>query len=77
VVLNDRNPLNLMDAGVCFCLGFSPGLDWPPDGTRLALVISGDNLGQPDGLYTVDADGAGLTLLERHFSGAPAWRPAG
>jgi Tol biopolymer transport system component len=67
-----------MGAGRCFCLGFSPGLDWSPDGTRLALVIPlGDNLGQPGGLYTVDADGAGLTLLERHVGGAPAWRPAG
>jgi Tol biopolymer transport system component len=76
------NPMVLMGAGVCGCIHFSPGLDWSPDGTRLALVLLGDNLGQPAGLYTVDADGAGLTLLERpprqqHVGGSPAWRPAG
>jgi WD40-like Beta Propeller Repeat len=72
------NPTVLMGAGRCSCFGFSPGLDWSPDGTQLALVIPGV---KPhfDGLYTVDADGAGLTLLERHVPiyGAPAWRPAG
>jgi Tol biopolymer transport system component len=76
------NPTVLMGAGVCGCIHFSPGLDWSPDGTRLALVLLGDNLGHPAGLYTVDADGAGLTLLERPprpqlVGGAPAWRPAG
>jgi Tol biopolymer transport system component len=76
------NPTVLMGAGVCGCIHFSPGLDWSPDGTRLALVLLGDNQGQPGGLYTVDADGAGLTLLERpprpqHVGGSPAWRPAG
>ena len=76
------NPTLLTAAGVCGCIGFTPGLDWSPDGTRLALVLLGDSLGKPSGLYTVEADGAGLTLLERpprmrRVNGSPAWRPAG
>jgi Tol biopolymer transport system component len=72
----------LTPAGRCFCLGWVPGLDWSPDGTQLALAIpslvGGGNLGLPHGLYTVDADGTGLTLLERYDpDGSPAWRPAG
>lgn len=72
----------LMGAGVCGCVGFTPGLGWSPDGARLALVLLGDSLGNPSGLYSVDADGAGLTLLERpprkrDVNGSPAWRPAG
>jgi Tol biopolymer transport system component len=76
------NPTVLMDAGVCGCINFWPGLDWSPDGTRLALLLLGDGLGNPSRLYTVDADGAGLTLLQRGprprlVNGSPAWRPAG
>jgi Tol biopolymer transport system component len=76
------NPTVLMGAGVCGCINFWPGLDWSPDGTRLALLLLGDGLGNPSRLYTVDADGAGLTLLERGprprlVNGSPAWRPAG
>lgn len=76
------NPTVLVGAGRCFCLGFTPGLDWSPDGTRLALVLLGDSAGNPSGLYTVDADGGGLALLERpprtrDVNGSPAWRPAG
>jgi WD40 repeat protein len=72
------NPTVLMGAGRCFCLGLVPGLDWSPDGTRLALVIPRPVGDKPDPgvLYTVDADGAGLTLLERHVNWSPAWRPA-
>jgi WD40 repeat protein len=79
------NPTVLTGAGACDCIGFVPGLDWSPDGTRLALVIPthlGDIRG-PIGLYTVEADGAGLTLLEsdrpraRNVNWSPAWRPAG
>jgi Tol biopolymer transport system component len=72
------NPTVLTGAGRCFCLGFVPGLDWSPDGTRLALAIPelvGDNSGHP-GVYTVDADGSGLTRLGRYVNGSPAWRPA-
>jgi Tol biopolymer transport system component len=73
------NPTVLTGAGRCFCLGYVPGLDWSPDGTRLALAVPelvGDNSGHP-GVYTVDADGSGLTRLGRYVDGSPAWRPAG
>jgi dipeptidyl aminopeptidase/acylaminoacyl peptidase len=68
----------LMDAGWCYCLGFVPGLDWSPDGTRLALVVPplGDELGKRGGLYVVNADGTDLKLVAGGVSGQPAWRPA-
>lgn len=71
------NPTVLTGAGSCFCLGFVPGLDWSPDGTRLALGIPKlvGHAGHP-GVYTVDADGSGLTRLGRYVNWSPAWRPA-
>jgi Tol biopolymer transport system component len=39
------DPHVIADAGQCWCLGFTPGLAWSPDGTKLALVVPGD--GEP------------------------------
>jgi dipeptidyl aminopeptidase/acylaminoacyl peptidase len=74
------NATVLTGAGSCFCLGFVPGLDWSPDGTRLAVSmpeLAGHDSDRPGGLYTVDADGSGLTRLGRYVNWSPAWRPAG
>ena len=72
------NPTEVLQAGRCFCLGFSPGLAWSPDGTQLAAVIPAPGRGkgpERDGLYVVDADGTGLRLLREGALGRPAWRP--
>jgi len=68
----------LMDAGRCYCLGFTPGLEWAPDGSRLALVIPppGDEFGNGN-LYTVNADGTGLHLVAERVAAPLAWRPSG
>lgn len=56
------------------------GLDWSPDGSRLAFhrVTLGEPAPEPTDVYTVDADGSGLQRLthtEEAFS--PAWSPDG
>jgi hypothetical protein len=57
-------------AGVCFCLGFMPGLTWAPDGTRLALVIPSD--GPRDwGLEIMTVANGGRTPV------TDAWGPVG
>jgi Tol biopolymer transport system component len=73
--LGNPEPHELLAAGICFCLGFSPGLTWSPDGTALALVIPGeDNDGVFAGLVVVNADGTGLRQLAPGW-GSPAWQP--
>ncbi len=73
------NPTEILQAGRCFCLGFTPGLGWSPDGTKMALVIPGPGAGPRsnlanDGLYVMDADGTGLRLVREGAWGRPAWR---
>ena len=33
------NPTELVEAGTCYCLGFTPGLTWSPDGASMALNV--------------------------------------
>jgi Tol biopolymer transport system component len=66
------NPTELVEAGICYCLGFTPGLTWSPDGASLALVIVGP--GGAYGLYVMNADGTGLRLVAE-ADGSLAWRP--
>ena len=69
------NPTEVLQAGSCYCLGFSPGLAWSPDGKQMALVIP-DREKAPGGLYVMKMDGTGLRLLiEGRVWGRPAWRP--
>ena len=69
------NPTELLAAGSCYCLGFSPGLAWSPDGTSMALVIP-DRGKKPGGLFVMNTDGAGLRLvIKGRVWGRPAWRP--
>jgi Tol biopolymer transport system component len=69
------NPTELLQAGSCYCLGFSPGLAWSPDGKSMALVIP-ERGKKPDGLYVMNADGTGLRLLIKgRVWGRPAWQP--
>jgi Tol biopolymer transport system component len=75
------NPTELVEAGTCGCIGFTPGLTWSPDGTSLALITGSlDELsGSPKayGLYVMNADGTGLRLVAGSgANGSPAWRPA-
>ena len=69
------NPTELVEAGTCYCIGFTPGLTWSPDGASMAL-----NTGSVDeqdyGLYVVNADGTGLRRVADGADGSPAWRPA-
>lgn len=56
------------------------GLDWSPDGSRLAFhrVTLGEPAPEPTDVYAVDADGGGLQRLthtDEAFS--PAWSPDG
>ena len=46
--------------------GFQPA--WSPDGTKLVF-------GRQDGLFTIGADGSGLTRITTGRHDAPAWRP--
>ena len=68
------NPTEMLRAGSCFCLGFTPGLAWSPDGAQMALVIPGRGE-QPFGLYVMDADGTGLRLIREGAWARPVWRP--
>jgi len=69
------NPTELLQAGSCYCLGFSPGLAWSPDGKSMALVIP-DREREPGGLYVMKTDGTGLRLvIKGRVWGRPAWRP--
>jgi WD40-like Beta Propeller Repeat len=74
LTLDWAQPRELLKAGTCVCLGFSPGLTWSPDGRSLALVIpSGDE--SPWGLEIVDADGTGRRSVVEGAWGHPAWQP--
>jgi Tol biopolymer transport system component len=66
-------PRLIVTTGQCFCMGFSPGLGWSPDGLQLAVTSTGSGAGR--GLYLVDADGSDLHLILEGAIGAPAWRP--
>ena len=49
---------------------------WSPDGRRLAFAARGNLLFVKDELYTVRADGTGLTKLG-NTAGTPSWSPDG
>ncbi len=68
------NPTELVEAGTCYCLGFTPGLTWSPDGTSMALFIIGLEEGA-DGLYVMNSDGTGLRRVAEGGDGNLAWRP--
>ena len=74
VDVDGTDATEVLQAGRCFCLGFTPGLAWSPDGTQMALVIPG-RAGQPAGLYVMDPDGTGLRFVREGAWARPAWRP--
>jgi TolB protein len=49
-------------------------LSWSPDGRALALGTSAD-LGAPDRLVIVNADGSGLSAIPNVKGNEPVWRP--
>jgi Tol biopolymer transport system component len=71
------NPTELVDAGICGCITFTPGLTWSPDGASMALT--GGPLdkftGSAGWLYVMNADGTGLQLVAQGANGSLAWRP--
>jgi Tol biopolymer transport system component len=67
----------LARVGECFCLAFTPGVAWSPDGTQLALVVPGFDKERPSGLYIVSADGSRLRLVLAGGWGQPSWRSQG
>jgi Tol biopolymer transport system component len=71
------NPTELVDAGICGCITFTPGLTWSPDGASMA--VTGGPLeeftGSAGWLYVVNADGTGLQLVAKGADGSLAWRP--
>jgi Tol biopolymer transport system component len=71
------NPTELVDAGLCGCISFTPGLTWSPDGASMALT--GGPLdkftGSAGWLYVMNADGTGLRLVAKGANGSLAWRP--
>jgi Tol biopolymer transport system component len=69
------NRRELVEAGTCYCIGFTPGLTWSPDGASMALVTG--SLDEQDyGLYVMNADGTGLRFVAKGADGSLAWRPA-
>lgn len=75
------NPTELVDAGMCGCIRFTPGLTWSPDGASMALIVPGRGPFTASldegayGLYVMNADGTGLRLVAKGASGSLAWRP--
>jgi Tol biopolymer transport system component len=72
------NPTVLVDAGICGCITFTPGLTWSPDGASMALTGGplDEFTGSAGWLYVVNADGTGLRLVAKGADGSLAWRPA-
>jgi hypothetical protein len=71
--LDGSGPRELVEAGVCWCLGFMPGLTWSPDGSSLAAVIpSGDT--RDWGPSILQADGTGARWIGDAW-GPVAWQP--
>ena len=65
------NQTELVEAGTCYCIGFTPGLTWSPDGASMALNTG--SLDEQDyGLYVMNADGTGLRLVAEGANGSPA-----
>jgi Tol biopolymer transport system component len=71
------NPTELVDAGICGCITFTPGLTWSPDGASMALTGGplDEFTGSAGWLYVMNADGTGLRLVAKGANGSPAWRP--
>ena len=67
-------PARVIQVGECFCLGFSPGLTWSPDGQHLAYnsLTAAGNSGT---LFVANADGTNPTAIASGASGTIAWRP--
>jgi len=62
----------IAQVGRCWCLGFTPGLGWSPDGTKFALVVPGED--DEGGLYVMNADGSDMRAVGPGW-GTPAWQP--
>jgi len=54
--------------GTCSCIASSPRMAWSPDGTKFAVLVTGE-------LTIVNTDGSGGRLLTRGAGGDPVWRP--
>jgi CheY-like chemotaxis protein len=69
----------LDDAGACACVGFTPGLAWSPDGTRIAIAVPGPGESSTDipagGLYVMNADGSDVALVMEGIAPPFAWQP--
>jgi Tol biopolymer transport system component len=67
-------PGRVIQVGECFCLGFSPGLTWSPDGRHLAYN-SLTGVAEGGTLFVANADGTDPTAIASGASGTIAWRP--
>ena len=67
-------PARVIQVGECFCLGFSPGLTWSPDGRHLAYNSLAAR-GNPGTLFVANADGTNPAAIVSGASGTIAWRP--
>ena len=73
VDLDGSPPRDIVDAGVCLCLGFTPGMTVSPDGRQAALVVpSGSD--RPWGLEIVNVDGTEMRPVADGW-GPVAWQP--
>ncbi len=60
----------LANDGTCQCVGWSPNLEWSPDGTSLAVYAQQDR-----SRATLDSDGQPVRIRFVRGSGPLAWQP--
>ena len=78
VPTNGGSPHVLHATGRCYCIRYFPAVAWSPDGTRIAVTLSGTPVRSQVGgsVYTIRTDGTDWRLLANgHYQDRLAWQP--